>query len=454
MNEKIPNQEDLNIEIKILRDRITELEKTAAAFQQLTEELRASEERYRRIVASISSYFYSVRVEGGKPIETVHGDACYAVTGYTPAEYAASPMLWIAMVPEEDRQAVLTQAESILAGQPSYPIEHRITHRDGEVRWMRNTPVAHYDATGTLVSYDGIIEDITKRKQAELARQQAEALYQSLVENLPIRIFRKDLEGRFVYANLAFCSALGMTVSELVGKTDFDIFPQGLAWKYRRDDTAVMKTGVPFHGIEEYEDVMGARRSVEVLKTPVRDDSGDLIGLQGTFWDVGAYQSTEGVVNGMMEIASSRNTDREDDVRQSNERLRLELMDWQRSERQHRDREICFRTLLDAAREPMIICDRLGQIQYLNLQATYYFGKNTNLIIGQTFWETMNDEEARRWRESFEQAVQSGRTVQYDDEFNDQKILVRLQPVLGLQGIVEACGIIVSITPTIGLATP
>ena len=452
MDEQVPSQEDLRSEVEVLRTRISELENAAAEYQRISAELRASEERYRRIVASVSSYFYSVSVENGEPAETVHGDACYAVTGYTPAEYAANPMLWIAMVPEEDREAVRAQADSILTGQPSYPIEHRILHRDGEIRWMRNTPVAHYDASGKLVAYDGIIEDITKRKQAELARQQAEALYQSLIENLPIRIFRKDMEGRFVYANVAFCSALGMTVSELVGKTDFDLFPQGLAWKYRRDDMAVMKTGVPFHGIEEYEDVLGSRRSVEVLKTPVRDDTGDLIGLQGTFWDAASYQTQGGGSNEMLEMASPRSTERETDVRQSNERLRLELMDWQRSERQHRDREICFRTLLDAAREPMVICDRMGQIQYINLQATYYFGKHANLVIGQTFWESMAEDQVRPWREAFERAVQSGRPVQYEDTFDDQKILVRLQPVLGLQGIVEACGIIVSTNPNIGLS--
>ena len=98
-----------------------------------------------------------------------------------------------------------------------------------------------------------------------------------------------------------------------------------------------------------------------------------------------------------------------------------------------------------------MICDRVGLIQYINLQATYYFGKHANLVIGQTFWESMADDQAHLWREAFERAVQSGRPVQYEDSYDDQKILVRLQPVLGLQGIVDACGIIVSTNPNIGL---
>jgi PAS domain S-box-containing protein len=133
------------------------------------EALRRSEERYRRITQSLTDYIYSVHVEDGRPVETTHGPGCAAVTGYTSEDFAADPYLWFRMVDELDRQVVVEQARHVLEGHDPQPIEHRILRKDGVRRWVRNTPVPHFDSQGRLVSYDGLIQDITERKRAEEA---------------------------------------------------------------------------------------------------------------------------------------------------------------------------------------------------------------------------------------------------------------------------------------------
>ena len=60
----------------------------------------------------------------------------------------------------------------------------------------------------------------TEHKRAE------EILYYSLVENLPVHVLRKDMEGRFVFANRSFCELVGRPFAEIVGRTDFDFFPR------------------------------------------------------------------------------------------------------------------------------------------------------------------------------------------------------------------------------------
>ncbi|HSN68146.1 MAG TPA: PAS domain S-box protein, partial [Thermoanaerobaculia bacterium] len=129
--------------------------------------LRDGEERYRILVESVTDYIYTVRVEDRRPVSTEHGPGCVAVTGYHPEEYAADPFLWYRMIYEEDRPAVEAQAARILAGETVDPVEHRVRHKDGTLRWVRNTPVPRYDAQGALVSYDGLISDITERKRLE-----------------------------------------------------------------------------------------------------------------------------------------------------------------------------------------------------------------------------------------------------------------------------------------------
>ena len=143
--------------------------------KQMEDALRASEQRYKRLLDSVTDYIYAVQLEHGRPVSTSHGPGCQAVTGYTPEEYIADPYLWYQMIYEDDRQAVTDQADRVAAGEFVLPLEHRIIHKDGSVRWVRNTPVPRHNENGELVAYDGLISDITERKLAEEEKEKLQA---------------------------------------------------------------------------------------------------------------------------------------------------------------------------------------------------------------------------------------------------------------------------------------
>lgn len=130
-------------------------------------ELLESENRYRRITEGLMDYQYSVRVENGHPLETRQSPTCATVTGYTTEEFAADPYLWFRMIAPEDRELVQEHVRQILMGKDIPPIEHRICRKDGEIRWVSDTVILFKDAAGNLLSYDGVIKDITERKRAE-----------------------------------------------------------------------------------------------------------------------------------------------------------------------------------------------------------------------------------------------------------------------------------------------
>ncbi len=134
---------------------------------RLDRKLRDSELRYRRLVESVTDYIFTVRVEHGRAVSTTHTPACVAVTGYSLEEYQADPDLWFKMVPEVDQGRVLEQARRLLAGQVVQPLEHRLVQKNGTLIWVRNTAVPHFDDAGRLVSYDGLVTNITERKRAE-----------------------------------------------------------------------------------------------------------------------------------------------------------------------------------------------------------------------------------------------------------------------------------------------
>ena len=107
----------------------------------------------------------------------------------------------------------------------------------------------------------------TQRRQAEEAMRQSEALYHSLVEMLPLQVWCKDLESRFTFANRGFCEATGRSLSDLIGKTDFDLFPIELAEKYRQDDQRVLASGQTFEDLEEHLTAKGEKLHVHVVET-------------------------------------------------------------------------------------------------------------------------------------------------------------------------------------------
>ena len=120
---------------------------------------------------------------------------------------------------------------------------------------------------------------------AEHARESSQLLYLSLVENLPVFLMRKDLAGRFTFANQAFCRLLDRSLEEIRGTTDFDHYPRELAEKYQRDDVHVAESGELFKDVEENVDGTG-HHYFEVLKTQVVDSLGSVTGTQAIFWDV------------------------------------------------------------------------------------------------------------------------------------------------------------------------
>ncbi|HSH51050.1 MAG TPA: PAS domain-containing protein, partial [Bacteroidales bacterium] len=127
------------------------------------------ENRYERLINFLTDYIYTVKIENGKAVDTYHGPGCINVTGYTSQDYRDDPELWYRMVHKKDAEKVLAQARKALAGQDVEPMEHRIIHRDGSIRWIRNSIIITRDEFSNPIYYDGLINDITNLKQAEEA---------------------------------------------------------------------------------------------------------------------------------------------------------------------------------------------------------------------------------------------------------------------------------------------
>jgi PAS domain S-box-containing protein len=193
----------------------------------------------------------------------------------------------------------------------------------GETSWTSTTKIPLRDSQGTVVGLVGINRDITKQKQAEEALQQAndklehrvqertadlvkanealresQALYSSLVDQIPAGVFRKDAEGRYVFANATFCRLRSVKVGDVLGKLPHELIPitSGGGIKYpnraqmvaigEQDHKLIMETGKTIEEEEQYINPDGKAGYLHVVKSPVFGPDGTVVGSQAFQLDI------------------------------------------------------------------------------------------------------------------------------------------------------------------------
>jgi len=286
--------------------------------------LLAAEEKYHSVFDHLVEGIFQTTSDG----HYVMANAALArIYGYGSPEELMQTLLDIGqrLYVQEDRRdefVRLMQEHDTISG-----FESQVFRKDRSVIWISENCRAVRDVQGRLLYYEGTVEDITQRRQAEENVRNSEALYHSLVETLPQNIFRKDLQGRFTFANTQFCKMLGRTREEIVGKTDFDFFPQELATKYQHDDKLVVDTGKAYETVEVNQPPGSAEKLyVQVVKTPTYDAAGNIVGLQGIFWDITQQRLADEKIRRVNALLAqsrkelrTRNLQMEDDLKMARE---------------------------------------------------------------------------------------------------------------------------------------
>ena len=188
-----------------------------------------------------------------------------------------------------DEHANAARADEVRIMESGTPVEcllEKETWKDGHITWVQTTKLPLRNTEGEIVGIFGVSTDVTARIEAEEQIKNSEAFYTSLVENLPQMIFRKDIDGKITFANNRFCEAIGLSQADIIGKSDADLFPLEFAQKYRADDLRVIGSGEPLECEERFKGPDGDARYTHVVKTPLRNHEGTVVGVQGIFWDI------------------------------------------------------------------------------------------------------------------------------------------------------------------------
>ncbi len=225
----------------------------------------------------------------------LNGAAC-TVLGWDCSELRRDIPWWQQIVHPEDHKAFSQSLEQVDGGR-SVEHSYRVVTPAGETRLLRGTTKQLH---GSLEEGDfllGIAVDATARPQTGQGLNHLKEGYQTLADSLPLNLLLKDAQGRRTFANRRYLDLHNCRLEEVVGKTDFDLFPESLVRKFSEDDSRVLRTGEVLRDIEELQTPDGGRRWIERVKSPVRDAEGRIVGVQLLFWDVSDQKQVEAALN-------------------------------------------------------------------------------------------------------------------------------------------------------------
>jgi PAS domain S-box-containing protein len=202
------------------------------------------------------------------------------------------------------RETVCDECPVVRTFQDGLPHEG-ITNTPGKdgIRNFRIIASPLRDARGDLTGVIEIVSDITKQMSVERAIFNSERKYRTLLESIPLNIIYKDRNSVYRSVNAYCAKTYGLPLEAFPGKTDFVFFDRELAEKYQADDQRIMSTGHQ----EEFDQAMilrGREKTVHTIKTPIRDEKGQVESILVIFWDVTEAKRTEAAMREAEKMAA------------------------------------------------------------------------------------------------------------------------------------------------------
>jgi len=250
-----------------------------------------SEERYRTLVEQIPVIVYREAVLGDDLQVVYINSRVEELLGITPAEWIEDSSVWMAAIHPDDRDRV--EAENLRTEETGEPfvIEYRMVSRDGRTLWFRDEAVLQRTESGEPAYWQGVMMDITARREAEAGLAEAEARYRALVEQLPAIAYIDPIDRRgTVYISPQTESILGYRPEEWYANPDL--------WRsiVHPEDRERLETTA---GTDPYSTTYrviakdGREVWIHDQARPIYDDGGNLVYWQGLLLDVTDQRRTQ-----------------------------------------------------------------------------------------------------------------------------------------------------------------
>ncbi|WDD97022.1 EAL domain-containing protein [Thalassomonas actiniarum] len=239
--------------------------------------LSKHEQLYRQMFEKNQAIKLIIDPAQGRILEA--NEAALRFYGYDKATFVGMLITELNTLTEEE-----VKQEMLLAKKEAR-VFHNFRHRlaSGDIRDVEvySGPITVEDKTFLY----SIILDVTRRKKAEQALLETEQRQRDLLNNTSSVIYTKDLSGHYLSINRAYELCFDVSESEIQGKTDFDLFPEEVARKFRRNDLKAINLNQP---VESEETVLTANKRQVFLsvKFPLKNARGEIYAVCGISTDI------------------------------------------------------------------------------------------------------------------------------------------------------------------------
>jgi PAS domain S-box-containing protein len=271
-----------------------ELQKQIATLKQEVELLRKTllsnenfiSNRFFQIIENVNDVVYRYNIVNHR--YEYLSDKTNQLFGYSPESFIQSPWFIRSIIHPDSLPDFIEHWRNILAGSVSEYIELKITHSDGSARWVMQKNNAVKDDDDNVIAIEGIVSDITDKKNAEERLIESEAQKKAILNNLPHLAWLKSCDGQFLSVNESFAVSVNRTPREIIGKTDFDIYDQIAAQRYTDEDKMVVESRKQLYIEAKVDDKVW-----ETFKAPIFNSSGEVIGVTGIALEISKRKKNE-----------------------------------------------------------------------------------------------------------------------------------------------------------------
>lgn len=278
--------------IEQLQKNLSLKEKNEQQLRDLVEErtaqLQEVSERYEIAIRSNDLGMWDLEVASNR---VSHNDTWYQVMGWSKGKVENTFDAWKRLIHQDDLEKVLDKFNVVMSSKArQYDVEYRVRTEDGQIRWLHDFGKPYYDINGFLVRVTGFVQDITDKKLAEEEVRFQKDFLHNLMDNAPVPIFYKDIEGRYIGCNKKFLEINGFeSEEEIIGKNVFDVAAkkeQAQIWHQKDIEVFSLQENPQIYEYFIKNRKSGEEHNVVFYKSAFMDSQGKVGGLIGTILDI------------------------------------------------------------------------------------------------------------------------------------------------------------------------
>ena len=350
--------------------------------KQAEEERRVNQSRLETAMEIGNFAWWEMDLPGGN---VRFHDRKATFLGYPPQRFKHYTDFTDLLHPDDHVPAMRAMRDHLEGRAPTYDIEYRIRTENGTYRWFHDIGgITRRDSDGNPVTVTGIVVDITRTKEAELALRAGEEKYRFLVENVEDIVWQTTSDLQFTYLSPATQKVTGYAPTELIGTSLFSLMTEQSA--------GVVKERL---NLRKKEFKLGKKELATVFEVELMKKNG------GTLW---------------LEI-SSKTVAGPDGALLGFQGINRDITIRKRAEEELKNSELRYRTLYENSGTGIITIDTNGVYLLINKQAAEKMGGEPEDIIGKTLFDFLPSDVAQHYLEKNREMIASGTGREYEETF-------------------------------------